>query len=212
MPLQKIHIRFRQIRQETGLSQIDFAIMARLKQSQVSQIETGARDISDAIYLALEHHLHVNRPGLEKGEGDLFTDRLIVDQIRARNIHPVTPRPNKLRPRSSLKSLNIRNHAGKLKYFRKLLKKNAEQMARELKVNPPTYSKYENGLIAIPVEVPMYLHATYDMSYEWFFDDKGEWKVAYPAAFNGQQTLDQLYKIQLEIMDKITELQTAIKK
>jgi transcriptional regulator with XRE-family HTH domain len=69
---EKIHNRFKKVRNELSLGQKEFAVGAGIKQSQVSAIESGKRNITAAIKLALEDNLKVNRVWLETGEGEMF--------------------------------------------------------------------------------------------------------------------------------------------
>lgn len=208
MPLQKIHIRFKQLRQELGLSQIDFAARARIKQAQVSQIETGTRDVTDTIYLALEHHLHVNRGWLETGAGELFNEPVAADpENKKQNIDE---RTRVARERSGLKNANMMSQAERLRFFREQEKISADQLASELNVSAPTLSKYETGKLYLPVEVAVYLHSKYHMSYEWFFNGAGNRKTK-PGAINDSLTLEDLYETQYVLVAKIDYLQKELK-
>src|SRR5579863_8730960 len=69
---EKINARLKQLRTQLKLNQLEFAELARLKQSQVSAIESGRRNITAAIMLALEDHFKVNRHWLKTGSGEMF--------------------------------------------------------------------------------------------------------------------------------------------
>lgn len=66
--------RFRSIRKHLNLGQDEFAKLTGLNQSQVSEVERGRRNITPAIYLALEDSVKVNRKWLETGYGNMFMD------------------------------------------------------------------------------------------------------------------------------------------
>lgn len=68
----KIIDRFKSIRNELRLNQVEFAELAIIKQSQISAIESGKRNITAAIKIALEDNLRINRDWLETGKGEMF--------------------------------------------------------------------------------------------------------------------------------------------
>ncbi len=70
--MNKIQERFIEVRKKLRLSQSEMAVKAQVKQSQISQIETGARNITYGILVQLEDNLKINRKWLESGEGDMF--------------------------------------------------------------------------------------------------------------------------------------------
>jgi phage repressor protein C with HTH and peptisase S24 domain len=70
--LSKIQKRFIDVRRHFALGQVDFAVKAKIKQSQVSEIENGKRNITAAIILSLEDNFGVNRHWLETGEGEML--------------------------------------------------------------------------------------------------------------------------------------------
>lgn len=69
---EKISQRFKEIRKNLGKSQKEFAKEANILQSQVSEIENGKRNITAAIYIALEDTFNIDRKWLETGEGQMI--------------------------------------------------------------------------------------------------------------------------------------------
>lgn len=72
---EKLAFRFKKLRKTLNKGQKEFAEEANIKQSQVSEIENSKRNITAAIYLALEDAFNVNRKWLETGEGDMFINK-----------------------------------------------------------------------------------------------------------------------------------------
>lgn len=69
---EKIIARFKLLRKTLGLNQSKFAELADIKQSQVSSVEGGKRNITPEIILKLSKAFNVNFKWLEYGEGDMF--------------------------------------------------------------------------------------------------------------------------------------------
>lgn len=84
----KIIDRFKLIRNRLRLNQVEFSDVAKIKQSQVSAIESGKRNITAAIKISLEDNLRVNRDWLETGVGEMFlrNEEKNADDITARPI------------------------------------------------------------------------------------------------------------------------------
>lgn len=70
--LEKLSQRFKFFRNTLNKGQKDFANEAGITQSQVSEIEGGKRNITAAIYIALEDAFNLNRKWLETGDGEMF--------------------------------------------------------------------------------------------------------------------------------------------
>lgn len=89
---EKISDRFKKVRLYFKKGQKDFATGANIKQSQVSEIENGKRNITSSIYLALEDAYRINRKWLESGNGEMM---LSTDQENARDLgevsYPIEP-------------------------------------------------------------------------------------------------------------------------
>lgn len=69
---ENVRHRFKSFRKLLGLKQVDFANTANIKQSQVSEIESGRRNITSSIIIALEDAYNLNRKWLLHGEGDML--------------------------------------------------------------------------------------------------------------------------------------------
>src|SRR5689334_225147 len=80
---EKIITRFKLIRDSLRLSQVELAELAKIKQSQVSAIESGKRNITPEIKLKLEDNLNINRHWLETGEGEMFKTNVVAEP----NVH-----------------------------------------------------------------------------------------------------------------------------
>ncbi|MDQ7947674.1 MAG: helix-turn-helix transcriptional regulator [Pedobacter sp.] len=61
----------------------------------------------------------------------------------------------------------------RLKAFRKFMKLSQVELAELLGVHQTMVYKYENSLGIIPIEVAKVLHDKFDMSYDWFYSNKG---------------------------------------
>lgn len=191
-----------------GLGQVEFAERAHIKQSQVSQIETGTREITEAIYASLEHHLGANRAWIENLEGEPFARPIERAPAKDRD-HDQRIQVQRLR--SGLKNINMQAQAERLRYFREQEGITAEQLASELNVSTSTLNKYENGKLYLPVEVFVYLHDKFHMSYEWAFSNQGSRKTARGARAMPALTLEDLYETQTVLVAKLDYLQKELK-
>lgn len=73
--------RFKEIRKTLNLNQKEFAEKLKIKQSQVSEIESGKRSIAASIVLSLIDNLNINRQWLETGEGEMIISKELTSQI-----------------------------------------------------------------------------------------------------------------------------------
>ncbi|WP_257657663.1 XRE family transcriptional regulator [Parapedobacter lycopersici] len=77
--------RVKKLRELLKMKQQDFAVNADLKQSQISQVESGSRNITPEIILKLRKAYKVNIDWLEEGIGEIF--ELKSDEIQLSGDH-----------------------------------------------------------------------------------------------------------------------------
>lgn len=76
--------RFSLVREKTGLSQKDMAEKLKVQKSVVSEIESGKRDISKNVILALVAEFGVSADWLLTGEGEMFRENHTLPASSAR--------------------------------------------------------------------------------------------------------------------------------
>lgn len=64
--------RIKEIRNNKGLTQVEFASRIGLKQNSIAQIEMGKRNPSDQVILSICREFSVNEFWLRTGEGDMY--------------------------------------------------------------------------------------------------------------------------------------------
>lgn len=70
--IEKIRDRFVKVRKGLKKTQKEFAEAIGYKQGHISEMENGSKNISKAMFLALQDAFGVNRIWLETGEGEMF--------------------------------------------------------------------------------------------------------------------------------------------
>lgn len=88
--IENLSTRFRKIRAFYGKKQQEFADMAGILQSQVSQVETNEDNITPTIKLALVQNLKVNLHWLETGVGEMFSTNEETNTHKADNASRVS--------------------------------------------------------------------------------------------------------------------------
>lgn len=78
----KIQLRFKQVRTDLNLNQVQFANLTTIKQSHVSAIERGVKNITGGILILLEDTIGINRKWLETGDGERFIQKgsIVIDK------------------------------------------------------------------------------------------------------------------------------------
>ncbi|MGR3178727.1 MAG: helix-turn-helix domain-containing protein [Candidatus Anammoxibacter sp.] len=62
--------RIREIREEKGLRQVDFAKSLGISQNHVSQVESGLYEATNPLLIAIEHTYNIDRKWLLTGKGE----------------------------------------------------------------------------------------------------------------------------------------------
>lgn len=92
--VENLRIRFKQIRDSLRLGQEEFAELVGIKQSHVSSIETGKRNITGDIKLSLQDNVGVNRHWLETGVGEMFLQKGELNADKSDMNYASEPRNN----------------------------------------------------------------------------------------------------------------------
>lgn len=202
MALTKAHIRFKNVRKALGDNQEQFSSRLHIKQSQVSQIETGARGITDSIYNALEHYAAVSRAWVELEEGDMFLN----EQQQA-----IKPAPTNYRTKHPQKATGNQALGEKLRFFREQEKISTKQLAFELNISTGVLNKYETGKLIIPVSMIVYLHDKYNMNYAWALNDQEPRKTTFAMRAVPELTIEHLYETQTLLVARLEYLENQLK-
>lgn len=67
--------RIKQIRKESGLTQVEFGEKIGVKGNTVTNYETGLRNPTDAVMLSICREFNVNEDWLRTGQGEMFIPR-----------------------------------------------------------------------------------------------------------------------------------------
>ena len=78
--------RIRQIRDDKGLTQAEFAIKLLIDRGHVSKLETGSAHLTPSLRLAICNVFTVRRQWLETGEGPMYDDRKMLLEQRAKEL------------------------------------------------------------------------------------------------------------------------------
>lgn len=92
----KMQLRFKEVRNKLELNQVEFAELTKIKQSHISAIERGSKNITAGILLMLEDKININRKWIESGEGQMFKN--------GDNSPPISPQSN---PRLEAEPLHL---------------------------------------------------------------------------------------------------------
>jgi len=101
--------------------------------------------------------------------------------------------------------------AERLLFFRKQEKIKIKDITAALKLSSGTaYYRYEQGLRNIPVDLLIWLHSNYKLSYDWFFSGRGRRKYAGDEKQTLITDVARIYEKQVAHESKITSMQKQI--
>ena len=91
--------RIREVRKALHLTQTQFANRIGLKQSYITQAETGVKGVSNQTILSICREFHVSEAWLRTGEGEMFADSRSEDAISQFLDNVSRSEPNDIRRR-----------------------------------------------------------------------------------------------------------------
>jgi transcriptional regulator with XRE-family HTH domain len=196
--------KFKQVRRELQMGQIDFAHHLELAQGRVSVIESGRAEVSDKTLQKLIKNLHVNPDWWATGKQPIFTKKLAFEKKpRKKAGAPGGRKSNDANPNKKALS----EQADRLRFFRDKEELTGKLLAQELGITPGTYSKYESGTITIPIDVIIHLRNKYQLNYEWFFDGRGTRKLKADDKSNIITDIAKIFEVQHATRLQVTSLQ-----
>src|SRR5690606_17064831 len=137
---QKVNSRLKQVRKTFKMNQKEFADKLGYKQSSISELENGVKNISKAIIYSLEKELGVNPQWLLDGDGEMFlpkgprsSSRSDVDSPRYMLTNEPSYAKEPQEPYENIKDKLLEAYEENIKLMKELLQKERELNAHKSK-------------------------------------------------------------------------------